>query len=36
MIFHDDIALFVMAALSYFFAFRVLTFNKPFEELQVS
>ena len=36
MIFHDDIALFVMASLPYFFAFIVLTFNKPFEELQVS
>ena len=36
MLFHDDTALFVMASLPYFFVFTVLTFNKPFEELEVS
>ena len=36
MLFHDNIALFVMASLPYFSVFTVLTFNKPFEELEVS
>ena len=36
MLFHDDTALFVMASLPDFFLFTVLTFNKPFEELEVS
>ena len=36
MLFHDYIASFIMASLPYFFVFTVLTFNKPFEELEVS
>ena len=36
MLFHDDTVLFVMASLPYFFVFTVLSFNKPFEELEVS
>ena len=36
MLFHDDTALFAMASLPYFFVFTVLTFNKPFEELEAS
>ena len=36
MLFHDYIALFIMASLPYFYVFTILTFNKPFEELEVS
>ena len=36
MLFYEDIALFIMASLPYFFVFTVLTFNKPLEDLEVS
>ena len=33
---HDDIALVIKDSLPYFLVFTVLTFNKPFEELEFS